>query len=310
MSRPLILSDEFSNLALSLSFMGMVDKFEIEKQFPMSIRTIERRLVKLGLQHTQPHLIQITKRYLSGERVRTLAKEFQLSQVTINAFFRRHGIQQRYRTFSFNDNYFDEIDSEDKAYFLGFIIADGCIYKNRLKISIKSIDIDVLEKFKRFIDGNFSINLQTQISTYGMLQTSTIEISSGSIVEALARLGVSERKTETATLPNIRPDLIRHMIRGYMDGDGSFTKYLNRGVHIKYGMNFCGSPETLEFLRNHLRTIHGSEGSLSKRRKDSESRVLQLCYSGGLTVKKYLHYLYNDANVFLDRKMQKFKDML
>lgn len=31
--------------------------------------------------------------------------------------------------YSFNENYFNEIDCADKAYLLGFICADGCLYK-------------------------------------------------------------------------------------------------------------------------------------------------------------------------------------
>ena len=53
--------------------------------------------------------------------------------------------------YNFNEDYFEKIDTEDKAYFLGFIVADGCISSKFNRISIIQKETDILYEFKRYI---------------------------------------------------------------------------------------------------------------------------------------------------------------
>ena len=51
--------------------------------------------------------------------------------------------------YNFDENYFESIDTEDKAYFLGFIVADGSVNSISNVIQITQKEPDILYEFKR-----------------------------------------------------------------------------------------------------------------------------------------------------------------
>ena len=68
--------------------------------------------------------------------------------------------------YSYDSNFFEKIDSEAKAYWLGFLYADGYIHRNykngkiksmSLELSLKSEDRAHLENFLRDIRSNVPI---------------------------------------------------------------------------------------------------------------------------------------------------------
>ena len=54
----------------------------------------------------------------------------------------------RPRTYTLDEKYFDKIDSQNKAYILGFIYADGSINKGCLNITLSNKDVEILEFIK------------------------------------------------------------------------------------------------------------------------------------------------------------------
>ena len=78
----------------------------------------------------------------------------------------------------YNRHIFDEINSPEKAYWLGFIVADGYLNddKNMLRIKLGNKDKSHLEKFIKFLEGDLSMlkseihnttgNTQWYVSTY------------------------------------------------------------------------------------------------------------------------------------------------
>ena len=56
------------------------------------------------------------------------------------------------RIYFCDDNYFEKIDSKDKAYFLGLLMADGNKYKNTVRIELQEKDKSILELFKKYIE--------------------------------------------------------------------------------------------------------------------------------------------------------------
>lgn len=55
------------------------------------------------------------------------------------------------RKYSLNESYFEKIDSEEKAYFLGFLFSDGSVSKYSLNLSLAEVDKEILEKKSRKI---------------------------------------------------------------------------------------------------------------------------------------------------------------
>src|ERR1035437_6505732 len=90
---------------------------------------------------------------------------YNVSPNTVLKYLRNNGIIIRkqipinpYNKKTFNINYFETINSEDKAYFLGLLFADGCISGNCISISLKISDKHILENFKKCINGNIKIH--------------------------------------------------------------------------------------------------------------------------------------------------------
>lgn len=130
-------------------------------------------------------------------------------------------IGKKKKQISFDENYFDHIDTFNKAYFLGLLLSDGYVcktaYGKKVGIALQLNDQYILEEFKK------DINLKTNIYTY---KNSCKIVLSGSnhIVEKLEEYGIIENKSRCEyAVPNIPSNYLSSFIRGYFDGDGCIT---------------------------------------------------------------------------------------
>ncbi|ASB89277.1 MULTISPECIES: helix-turn-helix domain-containing protein [Bacillus] len=207
------------------------------------------------------------------------------------------------RKYRVNDSFFETIDTEEKAYWLGFISADGCVYikKNSgsriLEISLNIKDVNHLVKFNKCLDSNYPIIQNTN--------SCRVSIVSRKIFQDLLKLGVTERKSKTLIPPTeqlIPPNLMFHYIRGYFDGDGGFTTH---DKYLTYAVNFCGTPQVCEFIlsqlnKQNLRLIN---------KKDVES-FAQIRIKGNKQSLDVANKLYNNATIYLDRKFKQYQDLI
>lgn len=127
-------------------------------------------------------------------------------------------LSHRYK-FHKNESFFDEIDSEIKAYLMGWVASDGHIRRNRLTIKIIHSDIKILEYFIKYImpEGNIKSAKNCKY----------VDISSKNIQEKLCEhLKISiGPKDWVVRLPSLKSDeLMYHYIRGHFEGDGHITK--------------------------------------------------------------------------------------
>lgn len=203
-----------------------------------------------------------------------------------------------------NEDFFEVIDTEAKAYWLGFIYADGYVtskkkHQNRkLGITITKADVELLEKFKRDIQSNNPIKQYESTTGYENSKNYVrVIIASEKLTDDLIKLGVVENKTEKITFPTteqVPSHLVRHFIRGYMDGDGSISRYKAKET---FTVSFCGTKSFLESLQTHFNTSL----KLDKRYDDSVDNY-SLRIGGNRQVEQLLNYLYEDATVYLERK--------
>lgn len=200
------------------------------------------------------------------------------------------------RKYTFNNDYFEIIDTEDKAYWLGYFYADGCVHKrkcgSKIECSISSNDIEHLEKFKKSIQLNSPVFVRRKCGC--------ISICSRKIGLDLIKLGCVPNKSLILKFPTeeqVPLNLCRHFIRGYYDGDG--------GISIKKvkQIYFIGTYELLNsinlFFTNQLniplRNVH----------RKYPSKIYKLQYFS--QIKIVLDFLYKDCNIYLDRKFQKYQ---
>lgn len=249
--------------------------------------------------------------YVSNRSITKTSKHFNKCTKYLKRFFTHYGFKYPLENFNkkhaYNENYFEVIDTEAKAYFLGFIFADGGIYirsrqnsiEKSFKINLAEIDKHILEFFQqelgysgklKFIQGREFISPENKKKYFRQNQY-VLYISSTKFVEHLLNLGLSNRKTyQELSIPNIHDDLMPHFIRGYFDGDGCSN---SKGIY------FTSKTKTfLKELQSYLQNkFNSSFGNIIKTKRE--------VYLWSFTVEKqlFLNYLYQNANYYLHRKI-------
>jgi len=203
---------------------------------------------------------------------------------------------------SFNIDYFENIDTEDKAYFLGFIIADGHIRynQNSLVIKIKSDDIKILEKFKN------SIKFEGDI-WYAPNDQCQIIITSTKLIQDLSKYSVVPNKTSIVDFPNIPKHLENHFMRGVFDGDGcvSIKKERRLGKGGDRGqVNLCSGSK--EFIYKYVDKLIEHAGVKRNKIRFLNENYYVIDWSGLTDVENIYHFFYKDAITFLSRKKKTF----
>ena len=193
--------------------------------------------------------------------------------------------------FEYDETYFEKIENEEKAYWLGFIYADGYCGDKEFRIHLSIKDIKHLEKFKSNIKSTHPIHICKN-------EKITFNIGRKKIVNDLHNLGVIPRKTFLLNYPDISQELNRHFIRGFFDGDGCI--YISK----KGYKNFSIFTVAKKF-KNKLIDIIKLETGI-KLNDNNQGNGWVVGTSKKCNVEEIRQYLYDDANVFLERKRNKF----
>lgn len=204
------------------------------------------------------------------------------------------------RTYKINDNFFETIDTQKKAYWLGFFLADGtmmiqkkCSYVMRVVLSNK--DKKHLDRLIRDMESNYPIH-QYNNAYSGVAWTSK------KMFNDLLNLGLRPRKSYGYRIPKVRQPLLVHFIRGIFDGDGSIYYRKDRfGVRAE----ICGTPELCSWILDLTKEELNVGGGIHRRSDITHYWIL----CGGAQVKKFRGSLYTDAEVYLPRKMNSFYEL-
>lgn len=211
------------------------------------------------------------------------------------------------------------IDTQEKAYLLGFLYGDGCIctivektgsVRHITKISIHKNDekliIDLHDKFPFFYLGNFDYqkynpNCGKQVS---------IRNSNKNLYDDLMLNGLYPRKSyenkDKLHLPNIDDKLISHFIRGFFDADGSV--YIPTKRKNLLSIEFCSvSKELIVDINNYLISKNIQPWKIKEKiHKDvNRQTIYQLIYNKTSEIQKLIEFMYNDASICLERKANK-----
>lgn len=250
------------------------------------------------------------KRYSNGESAECIAKDYGCDLGTVLKLLKQKGYIIRNagdyaRKYNIeNEDFFEQINTEYKAYFLGFLMADGYIYvrsqgcKN-LQLTIKDSDRHLLDELNYVLGSNYPV--QT-INNNGYPAVKVV-IQSAKLVDDLNRHGCFQRKSKYLTFPTTVPKyLLNHFLRGYIDGDGCI--YINQKRKQAH-LSINGTREFLEVSLEILANVIGdSQKSLPQVRKDKGIYVFAL--HGNRRVKKCLDWLYQDAHIYLQRKYARY----
>lgn len=209
-----------------------------------------------------------------------------------------------------DESVFEIIDTEEKAYWLGFLYADGYVNEvnNHIRIALKKEDYNHLVKFQDFIKTNTPIKYDSNRKCY------VIQVFSVKIVQNLVRLGCHQAKSLTLEFPTekqVPNHLIHHFMRGYFDGDGCIThikpNIKNRSYKYQPSVYLLGTPAFIDEYEKRLLKVIGREKPNKRiKRKSWSDSTNAIQYGGSNLVPHIFNFLYKDATIFLDRKLSKF----
>lgn len=222
------------------------------------------------------------------------------------------------RKYNVNENFFNNIDTENKAYWLGFLWADGNITKttnrasgpNRLRICQQYSDLNHIEKFKKDIKSEHNIKKTKD-------NIAQLDINSRTMCRSLENLGFS-LKSKRIEVPKINNSLIRHFIRGYFDGDGSFSVYKQKVHHDnkiyilnKFEFSITGRRQFVLKIRKILEDNNIVTKNLAiKTYKNRAFETITIKYGKHQDLLNLYGYLYKDSTIYLKRKYSKFLEFL
>ncbi len=217
------------------------------------------------------------------------------------------------RKHTVNAQYFSQIDTPDKAYWLGFLWADGSISKtaarcsgpNRLRLAQKAAEREHLQLFLDTIEASYPI---VEIHHASGAIVCQVDINSRPLCMALEQHGYG-LKADRTDIPSMPKDLLRHFVRGYFDGDGCLSLYeqvVKKWTIHRQEWSITGSPaliEKIQALLNQETMVSQRVQLKTYRRTD---KAVSLRYGRKSDIEALFEYLYQDAQLFLPSKHNKF----
>jgi hypothetical protein len=299
---------DFSNTALLPSYF--------ENYYERSFASIHVKARELGLKRGKPKVYrrkkhylpknEIKQLYLAGKSTRQLAKIYDCSFPTISNLLKEIGVIVKdnvssVKKYQLNEDYFERVDSEEKAYFLGFIAADGYVNNKYCSLSFAQHvqDKEILTNLIIALGSNHIVKerLMSSGKKKEKVKRVWLQIINKKIVTDLNNLGIVQKKSLVLNFPSIKEEYYSSFIKGYFDGDGSI---------FDEGFNLLGTENLLKKCQQILMKNCGlSETKISK-----VKNIYSLNYSGKQQLKRIFDFLYQHKGFKLERKYEKFRSII
>lgn len=252
---------------------------------------------------SEEEIDDICQMYLSKTPTQKIVDKYNVkfkSQNTVIKVIKSRGIKPRttgHAPIIRDENFFEVIDSEEKAYILGLLIADGYVIypKTRRRtpcwgITLHKQDKYMIEKIKNIIGIEKKICEERN--------EASITVVSQKMVDDLAKYGVIPQKSFKTFFPIINKEYEKDLIRGIFDGDGC----ISNGVCSFYG----NEPLLIDIQKTLFKSVNIPIGKITKRYSNGAD---SFSFGSKKSVSNFYHYIYDEANVFLKRKYEKFKEL-
>lgn len=256
--------------------------------------------------------IEIIQKKNSGIKIRQIMSEYSIkSSKTIYDIVKRNGVKKiGNKKYQVDDGYFSNIDTEEKAYWLGFLYADGYVrMKNgrsgQLKLKLSSKDREHILLFNKCLSSNYPIKDYISTIKYkdGVSKSNVSEVSiyNTKLVKDLIKNGCFSNKTFLIRLPNIDKSMYRHFIRGYFDGDGciSFSKKGHFSIKI------ISNREFISDISDYLISI-----GIERINIRDNGRVRNLMIENKQDCLRFRKIIYDDSVIFIKRKNEIFSKII
>lgn len=280
------------------------------------------------VKHLKPHRFEanhlpedtkltICDLYHSGLSTVKIGNKYNISHKAVAKVLDEYDIQRTgvgQRKYHVNESYFDSIDTQEKAYWLGLLYADGCNYvpKQTISISLEESDREILEKFREATENEKPLEFLDYSNKhdfgYQYKNQYRFLIFSAHMSKILEEKGVVHNKSLKITFPSfLEPDLYSHFLRGVMDGDGSFGVFNVSVPHKSLSISLTATEDFCIRVKEILNEQLGIYSSISDAScHNGITRTLNICRKND--VRLFLDWLYKDATIYLKRKHDIYTD--
>ena len=241
--------------------------------------------------------------------MKAIGEKYGVSKTVINRILMENNISKKQdnHIYQCNYDYFENIDSDEKAYWLGFLAADGCNYRREtnatILLNIHQKDSDHLIKFQASLNSNIPIKNSIQNDGFSNnTPMSRFAINSMKMSKDLEKLGIVPRKSLILKPPIIDEKYYLPFILGYFDGDGSICKLKQ---YNNYEWSIQGTKEMLNWINSVLQL----DCKLRQRNPNSNLNNYYISIGGTNKIYNILYKLYNSCNIHLERKYLIYKEL-
>ena len=271
-----------------------------------SVRSISNRARTLG----------VSKNWSKKSVIVYDNNELKLSKLSNDKLIcRKAPKNSEYRKYTLNDEYFSVIDNDEKAYWLGFIYADGYIYNRvrnngrvdmRLELGLAATDAEHIHKFRYCIGTNKPLQDKTAILNGKRFKSNRLTIYGKEFVGNLIDKGLYQNKSLSLVFPNtyqLPEKYYSSFIRGYFDGDGCIFGDNDRNM---YQLNIVGTENMLMRIKEILNRY----ANLPNVVLNKKGNAYQLHWGGYQNIYRYYKYAYKNSTISLERKRKHFEEII
>lgn len=331
--------------SIAKEYVSGVAMCRLAKKHHIAADTLERLFSEIGVEHrgikaainaSAEHAdANITRRKLSASErivfcerygtvcisVADLAGEFGISKGVARKILNQENLfrEPAYLSYALDAEFFTDINTPEKAYWFGFIMADGCVFgmpSPGLRIGLKSSDSGHLEAFKADIGSSHPVKFSMKKYMWHGEERSAgacaVDIRNRTLFDSLVSHGCVPNKTNNCTdITGIPEHLFRHFARGYFDGDGCITFTARSNRVTKAGMFYVdpswscvGNLSTMAYLLDGIQAATGLVLAGLKQRRG----CWFMSVSGVHKVSSLFDFFYCEAGPFLPRKKIKWEE--
>lgn len=277
---------------LNLTF-GQVSDILIDNGLYSHVTMPDEETIKVLIDNYNNHSVKELSKMtgIGQERIMSILK---IKQVKLRPLGSHKGYYEK-----INHNYFKVIDDEHKAYWLGFLYADG--YNNekfyQVEITLKDEDKYILEELKKDCESIYDIKYKEVNLNGKIFPCNRLTLYSKEISQDLKKLGCMQKKSLIIKFPTeeqVPNSLIHHFMRGYFDGNGCIS-----------GNNFMLNS-TKDFLDEYIKRLRNNTDISKAGYFSVDGQGHRWSHASKRDLQKIFNYLYKDATIYLHRKHNKF----
>lgn len=256
--------------------------------------------------------------YKNGMTSIQLAEKYGVSKPTILKFLKENGVDTnktkrdyKFSKYSLNEHWLDEIDCQEKAYFLGFFYADGNTeslgdkgnYSIRMKLQVQ--DKYILERFAELFESNRPLSFSSASPLESSKRTRdsyVLRLGNKYLWKRMNQLGCPPNKTLIIKFPTfISKELMPHFIRGYFDGDGSIV--LRNSGNLA-NIRICGTEDMVKGIYQQVKQNIGVEGVYYADKTGKQMWLYDI--ANQRDIKVFCDWIYQNSKIHLTRKYDEY----